>query len=114
VALLNGRGTRCGWRGGTSEVFAGRKVGQTQLPGMAHSSALRKKQSLQVVSVRFAIRTTGTIGLDAGAGEGPVHQIDAISVKIFKFVVAYGNEEFARVDNASRKVETATTWRLPP
>jgi hypothetical protein len=54
VAPRSVRGTRLGCFGGSRVPFAGRNVGQTQFPGMAHNSARRKKQSLQVVSVRFA------------------------------------------------------------
>jgi hypothetical protein len=91
VALRSGRETSCGCRGGISAAFAGRKVGQTQFPGMAQRSARRKKQSLQVFSGRFAIPAVEDYRGVCPFLKGHLHQIDAISAKIFSAVVVSGN-----------------------
>jgi hypothetical protein len=67
-----------------------------------------------VVSVRFAIRAPGTIGPHAHVLKVALHQIDAISEKIFYDVVTHGNYEVFKTDNASRNVDTGTILRLPP
>jgi hypothetical protein len=54
-----------------SEAFAGRYVGQTQFPGIAQRSALRKKQSLQVISVRFGTPTDADYRRGRVGGEDP-------------------------------------------
>src|SRR6266508_5624300 len=54
-----------------TEHFAGRDVGQTQLPGIAQRSARRKKQSLQVISVRFATQTAADYRPVGHGGEEP-------------------------------------------
>jgi hypothetical protein len=52
--------------------LTGRNVGQTQFPGRAHNSARRKKQSLQVISGRFAKAdaetTSGVVSPEADPG----------------------------------------------
>lgn len=67
-----------------------------------------------MVSVRFAIRAPGTIGPQAPVLKAALHQIDAISEKIFCGVAIRGNYEVFKIDNASRNVDTGTILRLPP
>jgi hypothetical protein len=81
-----------GCRGGSSADLAALKVGQGAFPGIAQSSARRKKQSSQVVARRFVIESRrATIGAHSPGLKGVLHQNVAISAKNVDRVFGSGN-----------------------